>query len=746
MIDTWFKKDLEKIYNDHQIVVFVDESKEAEFLLKKVNNNYQLFIANTELEELKAKYEIEKIKENNVKFLIYTTTSKEDLKFVREYCETNGCIEIKYLENYIKQKVHKHLNLSLYLDKEELISAAKVSMGKDQTYWMDLSHKGASEIFDLEKELLPFLHDPITSLNKYDKNVQKIFFKKVNELIGQKSYVEQPASTLAKEVVNYLLDGLANNNPNKTLLEVYKNWLDSKTYQNSFEVYLKKYKLADKSDIFAIHPSHPFVKIDKLWLKELGQNMDNKKYLSNFIPKISQRIADKAAQNLEIDFWKPVKTLLEFDEKNINQLASFEECVSFYTNHFYKLDSAIRHLYARFLTKKKLIEPIQSYYKNLTVIFLDKWFRYVDDYKTDQLGAIQSILDKNPQKTAIIVGDGVSYEFAQDIIKKVSNEYELSKEKQYMLADLPSETENNMSRLYVNYGEILATKKDREKYLSKQNEDKDIAFIDLENVNELSDQFHYLICSHKDPDKLGETYQQKSLKYFDSVAKLYAEKIEQLLKNGYQNVYLVTDHGFVLTGLLEDSDKIQVNFNGKIAKSERFIRTEKKQTIDNDLLIEKQIKYKNFEYCYFSKRLGPFKTPGVYGFSHGGFTPQETIIPFLKWSNSKNEKDVLQVMISNKSDLKEVTGELYALKLKAESLTDSLFTSERKIILLFFAGNKKVNESDIITIAKGEEIKKEYQFGSHSVIEVKVLDAESKEQLDKVTIKKSAARDLGGLL
>ena len=57
-----------------------------------------------------------------------------------------------------------------------------------------------------------------------------------------------------------------------------------------------------------------------------------------------------------------------------------------------------------------------------------------------------------------------------------------------------------------------------------------------------------------------------------------------------------------------------------------------------------------------------------------------------------------------------------------------------------------MNESDIITILRDEEIKKEYQFGSHHLIELIVLDALTKEQLDKVTIKKSSARDLGGLL
>lgn len=745
MLDTWFKKDLEKIFNNHQIAVFIDESKEADVLLKEVDNDYQIFKTNNELEELKVKYEIEKSRVPGSRFLIYTTTPKDELKFIREYCETNGCIEIKYLQNYIKEKVHKHLNLNLHLDKEELISAAKVSIGKDQTYWMDLSHKGASEIFDLENELMPFLDNPENYLKKYDENVQEIFFRKVNELIGQ-TYISKPASTLATEVVNYLLDGLSNNNPNQILLEVYYNWLDSTSYKPLFKKYLKKYKLSPKSDVFAIHPSHPFISIDELWLSKLGENISDKNFVSNFIPKINQRISDKAAQSLGIDFWKNIKILLEFDEKNINQLSSFEECVAFYVNHFYKLDKSIRSLYAQFLNKKKLIEPIQNYYKNLSILYLDKWFRYIDSYKSNQTGIIQDILSNNSQKTALVVGDGVSYEFAQDIIARVSDDYQLSKDQQYLFAGLPSETEHNMSQLYVNTGEVLSTKQKREAYLTKHNPDKEIGFLDLETVTELTDKEHYLICSHKDPDKLGETYQQKALKYFNDVADLYARKIEQLLRNGYQNVYLVTDHGFVLTGILENSDKIEVDFHGKVNKSERYIRTINSQNIDDSLLIEKELKYNEYNYCYFAKRLGPFITPGVYGFSHGGLSPQETIVPYLHWSNTNTDIETLQVFISNSSELNEVTGNLFAIKIKAKSSSNDLFTTERKIVLLFFANNNKINESDIITIKKDEEIKKEYGFGINSEIEVIVLDATTKEQLDKGTVKQSNARDMGGLL
>jgi len=742
MIDNWFKKDIEKIYALHDIIVFVDVSKEAYFLVDIIKNNATAIRTSNEIEELKAKYEIEKSTHGG-KYFIYTTTPKKDLKFIREYCETNGCIEIKYLDSYVKQKVNQHLNLNINLPKEELISAAKVSLGKDQTYWMDLSHKGASEIFDLEKELLPFLDSPKDYLKKYDKKTQEVFFKKIADLIGQ-TYVDKPATTLANEVVNAMLTGLLENNTNSTLLNVYSNWLDSVSYKASFQSYISQYKMIDKADIFAVHISHPFRKLDNLWLAEIAKNIQDKNYINNILPKINQRNSNRTAKGLGINFWNEVKILLEFDEKNINQINSFDEAVTFYVNSFSKLDGAIRKLYSEFLSNKTVIEPFQSYYKNLSVLFLDKWFKYIDTYQSNQTGKIQEILDSNIDKTAIVVGDGVSWEFSKDIISNIkAKNFKLSSN--YLIAGLPSETEHNMSQLYVKTGEVLPTKKKREEYLLKTNEGKSIDFIDLENVNETTDAAHYLICSYKDPDKLGETYQQKALKYFDDVAKTFANKIKQLLRNGYKNVYLVTDHGYTLTGILENSDKIEVDFSGTVHKSERFIRSEEIQQINTNLLIGKEIKYKKFNYCYFAKRLGPFKTPGVYGFSHGGISPQETIIPYLKWTNESNDNELLGVQITNKIDLKDVNGDLFTIKLKGDSVSDTLFSAERKIVLMFFSENKKFNTSDIVTIERGVELKKEFHFGSYTEIEIKVLDTTTKEQLDKVTVKQSFARDLGGL-
>ena len=309
MIDTWFKNDLEKIYEKHSIAVFVDESKDAEFLIKCIDTDIKILIANSEIEELHSKYIIEK-DSSSTKYLIYTHIAKNNLKFIREYCETNGCIEIKYLQNYIKEKVHQTLNLNLNLPKEELIAAAKVSVGKDQTYWMDLSHKGSSEIFDLDKELLSFLHDPKAySKNKYDEQLRETFYRKVNEHLKQ-DYISKPAETLANEIAKAMLDGLAYGKCDKTLEKVYCSWLDSLSYRNSFNAYLSNYKLPLDIDIWKVSPSHPFKSIDEQWLKEIGNNINDKEKIPNYLAKINQRIQNKQAQSLEITFWKDVKRLL----------------------------------------------------------------------------------------------------------------------------------------------------------------------------------------------------------------------------------------------------------------------------------------------------------------------------------------------------------------------------------------------------------------------------------------------------
>ena len=741
MIDQWFKKDIDTIYNKHQIVVFVDESQKAKFLLDTLDKSIEVHKVSDELEELHVKYLIEKNRTNANKYLIYTSREKNELKFIREYCETNGVIEIKYLQNYIKDKLHKTLNLNLNMTEDELISAAQISVGKDANYWISLS-SGVGEIFDMEKELLPFLHDPKSYTNKYDDHLKTQFYKKINEHLKQ-DYIEKPAETLAQEVLKAMFDGLVRGSKDKTFEHVYVAWLDSREYKQSFDKYLKNYTLAQDLDIWTVSPSHPFVSIDYEWLKEIGTNLHDKDVMVRHISRINQRRENRQAKSMGITFWNDVKVLVEFDEKNINQLSSLAECIEFYTKHLYKVDQSMRRLYTEFIENRTILEPYQEYYKNIIIIFLDKWFRYFDEYEQNQTGALDKIIQSNTQKTAIIVGDGITYEAAQNVAAKVSSEFKFSND--VILVDTPSETENNMSQIYISSGEVKSTLQKREQFLANEHSDKDIGFVYLDKVTE-DTQHQYLVCQYKDIDELGDKMNNKALKYFPEAEKYFAERIDMLLNNGYKKVYLITDHGFVLTGYLSESDKVEADFTGNVKKAERYIRTVEKQTVDSSMLIEKEQAYNEFNYLYFSTTMSPFKTVGAYGFSHGGLSPQELITPFFYWETAKQDVNSLSASIINKNDLVSVMGALYSIKIRAGLSEDDLFSQERKVYLLFFSQGKQISKSDIITLTSGSEITKEYSFDGYDEIEVQLLDITTKEQLDRAVIKKDNARDFGGLL
>ncbi len=72
---------------------------------------------------------------------------------------------------------------------------------------------------------------------------------------------------------------------------------------------------------------------------------------------------------------------------------------------------------------------------------------------------------------------------------------------------------------------------------------------------------------------------QKALKYFPETIDFFAEKIPLLLSSGYSKVYLVSDHGFVLTGLLSEADKISVTLIKKPRKSSLLVCRKRKGRI-----------------------------------------------------------------------------------------------------------------------------------------------------------------------
>lgn len=739
MIDKWFAEDIEKILKEKDRIVISSGGENAQFLETLIPDQYPVLKTGNEIEELKVKYTIEKDFPDK-KVIIFTSTQRENLKFVREYCETCGCIEIKYLHNYVKEKVHSKLGLNLQLAADEIVTAAKISVGKSSDYWIDIVHKGGERIFDIGNEILPFLHNPEGYCKKIDKQVKKGFFSRLNQWLEREN-IGQPPATLAKAAAKKVLGSLMSDKGEKRFKEVYKSWADSKKYENSLKQYVAEETIPLDRDIWAVDISHPFVKIDKSWLIEIARHLDNKEFIKKKLEIIKKRAADTTCQKLSSTLWNDVLCILTFDVSQINGLQTLEDTIRFYKDAFYRLDAAVRRLYSDFLNENEIIQPFQEYYNRILIQLLDKWFACFKNYSENQTGLLDELISSQ-KKCAVIVGDGISYDIARDVSDKIKGRYKV--DDGYRLADFPSTTENNMTRIYMGSAKVEPVQKKREQCLIEKYGD-DIRFAKLEEVSYTSEPSQFLICTYKDIDSIAEKMQQGALKFISQMVDELAEKIDQLIKCGYQKVYLTSDHGFVLTGKLAESDKIEFDFKGDIDKNERYVRTAEKQDA-SAWLVEINQKSGEFDYVYFHKTNNPFKTPGLYGYSHGGLSPQELVVPFICIESKGADIKKLDVVIANKENLEAVVGEIFEISLKAGISEEGLFSMQRKVEILFLSGGKQVNKSDIISLKPEEVVKKEYSFDGRNELDAIVIDAETKETIDRVTIKQKTIRDMGGLL
>lgn len=745
MTEQWLIQDIKKLLQHRNRVVILDPSGQCNFILPILQeNHFNILQSNNttieswqiEKEELMLRHEAETTFKDKP-LVFYITRPQEKLSFLFDYCFTHGSLDLGHPQDWLKKKIFANTGLQVQLDNPMLLTAAKLGIGKDLTWWKKIV-QDLEEVINLDEELLPFVNNPEAYMATKDSDVRRLFEEKLHELLGQ-PYMNKPAKTLADEVVKRLLDGLVNNEISEILLDLYYKWADSATYRPSMESYIRNYRLNGSSNPWIAHPDHCFSTLDLLALKQIAGNVRDKSFVTDKLQKLRKRIQSSKAKLFVPTWWHDVWALFHVDIQPLNNCNNLNAFVEYYTSAFSKIDRAIRNLYEVFLSEETIIRPLQEYYEGLNDILMQTWFGFYPVYKSDQQGYLAKLFSTAKPKTAVIVGDGVRYEIADYVATEIQKHFKV--DKQVMMADMPSETEHNMSALYVGNDQVISVQKDRETKLT-QISGKDILYIPLEQVN-YGITAEYLVLTYKDIDSTGEKLQQAAIKLFSEFESVLIEKITLLLNMGYQEVYLVTDHGFVLTGLLDEADKIEPNATGKKEVHERFIRTVDKQVNSEWLAFEKP--YEDYKYVYVAKKHRPFKSKGVYGFAHGGFTPQEIIVPKFKFYKPKAQTSQLAVFISNKTDLSEVPSELFVISLDAPRAPSDLFGGIRKVQIKLYAGNKEYQSSDIFSIESNAIVDKEFSFNGNTQVQAVLLDASTQEQLDTVIIKKSNLRDLGGL-
>ena len=733
MIGIWFKEDIERILAEHRYVVVTDANGEGGFLLKYLPEDIRQIPISNEYSEIEAKYLAEsEYAESPI--LFYAKKKAAQLTFLQEYVQTGGLLVLDDMEVYIKQKLFDVTGKNTHLTKDQLLLAAKLSEGKNKNWWQSVAD-GITEPLRLEDWLLDFLHAPAATRLKMDETVWKVFRSEVYRLID-KPQTEQPAEALAQEGVNVILQSLADNSINGLLLEVYYQWADSTEKIDTLRKYADNYALPADINPLKAHPNHPFAALDRQLMLMLSNAMKLHQDTTELTKFLKQRTQDRKAKAFKPQWLQSVWLLCTFKVEGLGSISSYQDIATYYRLHFAALDTAMRRIYTDWLNDPATLRPLQEHYTILNNELLTCWFEIKDNYISTQKDIVTNALSGD-KRTAVIVCDGLRLEIAEAVVKDITDK-NVKIDRKTALSVLPSVTENGMSALY---GCSEPTMNAQTRFNTLKSIYDDVVIMPLNMLND-GIIAQRLVLNYGDIDEVGEKKQMGALKDITNYEPELREKIAHLFRLGYNKIVLTTDHGFVLTGILDEADK-ELRPEGNVQKiEERYVLTEEPLNAAN--LIEKAGRYFNSNYQYYAKTDKPFKTTGRYGYSHGGFTPQECIIPAYELNIETNNM-ALGVMISNKKELQSVTGNYFTVKLLAEGCESDLFRNERKVKLLLYAGNKMVSGNQIYSMKPSETIHAEFEM-TLGIDKVVLVDKETSVQIDSCSIIKSASRDLDDLL
>lgn len=730
MIDIWFQNDINKVLSVHNRVVVTDALGEGRFLLNYLPSDVTVINTGiTKIDEIKARYKAEKDYIGK-KVVFYKQDTPDSLCFLLEYAETYGCVVLDDMEAYIRRHLFEEIKENTELGKQELLMAAKLSKGKDLNWWRGVC-QGIIKPLDTDALVIDLLNNPKETQKNMDGDVWNIFESEIYSLISRPQ-TEQPVEVLAQSVADTIFDGLIYNNISDCLLMIYYKCVDSNSMKEPLLNYIEKYKIPQGVSVLNTHPDHCFMALDKLYFKQLSSALENCEYIIGFQHYVHNRTQSKKAEAYKAEWLKDVKVLLDFKNDKLYEVNTVSQLATYYQSHFAPLDSAIRHLYAAWLQEEKLLRPYQYRYEQYNKELLDRWFRLIEEYSPTQKNFIADKLSGNG-RIAVIVCDGLRLEIAESIANKLKTRGK----RNVAFAELPSVTENGMSSLFgcPEVEDIAQTRYNNLKAVIP-----DIEIIQLERLNS-GVTANKLVLMFGDIDQVGEKKQLAGLKDINAYEEFVSTKINELFGMGYSKVYLTADHGFVITGILDEADKIPVP-NGDIIKSEeRFCLAN--NAVDNENIIVRNQNYKDSQYQYYAKSDKPFVSKGVYGYAHGGFTPQECIIPAYEFTNENPES--LGISIINKAALQNVTGAYFTVKLKAENIESSLFKAERKVVIQIYGNGDLVSVSSVYRLTPSSVQEAEFTLPVTENVKIVVIDIQTQQQVDFCNVKKSVSRDLDDL-
>ncbi|PFA22240.1 TIGR02687 family protein [Bacillus cereus] len=426
---------------------------------------------------------------------------------------------------------------------------------------------------------------------------------------------------------------------------------------------------------------------------------------------------------------------------------SEEEWFTFYTEKYYNVDQAYRHLQVHYVNEssldeyRELLERFTFWYENQYLVELG---RYTDEIVETRLKEswpindvmqqknfyrymIRPLVEGSRERIFVIISDALRYEIGQELTNSFSQRLNTEVRLIPMQASLPTYTQLGMAALLPGkisdiandgtvYVDEISTKglQNRNKIL--QSREPDSVALKMEKFIGLSKEDglglikgkRVVYLYHDNIDAIGDSgktegYTYEAVENTIERVKIAVRKLTSTYEAG--RIFITSDHGFLYQSSEVEKYQKTENIKGDVFdKNRRFAIG--KDLIEPEGTVKISLNYLGLEQeAVIAKGLNRFTAGGGLRFVHGGAMPQESIVPLieyrqLKGKARKTEKELVDVRVA--SIQKVITSYQFIVPFfQEEKVSNELYP--RTLCAAFYRNNERIsNELTIVFDSKGE--------------------------------------------
>ncbi|MGL6024663.1 MAG: BREX-1 system phosphatase PglZ type A, partial [Cetobacterium sp.] len=415
---------------------------------------------------------------------------------------------------------------------------------------------------------------------------------------------------------------------------------------------------------------------------------------TNYKKYINIRLDNTLWKNKYLQLYKGLLAAINLlqlrKELRVSDVDNLNELYKNYIEDYYKIDRYYREFFHSYDMGKsteingaldKLEHMISTFYeREYLEPLLNVWSAHIDkkDRLPQQKDFYKNHVKKSDTRVAVIISDALRYEVGSEIkerLLKEANTKEISLTG--MLTSLPSITSLGMASL-LPFSETLnfdiserkvtlkgintRSTENREKILQLEEKESSATTFNIFKNMYRNEQEEYIkgkkviYIYHDTIDAIGDKAKTESKTFEASeIAVSDIVGMGKLLSSlGVVNIYITSDHGFLYERKeIEEHDKLELKNSYSILgkryalSSERY---EEKGCITLDL---------GGYYGVFPQKNQRIKSLGSgLQFVHGGISPQEMIVPLIKYRGGTNSTKSRKVNVKLKESIGKITSNI----------------------------------------------------------------------------------------